>query len=174
MPEFPGIGGDRVTVKIVARIDGRTSIGDRAINALIKKLKKEGVTRRACAHKVLNKYALLIQGTARKNLNKKPKRIDEGTLRASVQTFVSQLFTIRLAAMVFTDLEYAAYVHWGTGIHGESPEGGHRQTPWVYYDEKRKIFVFTQGMMPNPYLLDAFNTHHKPFLRELEKCLKEP
>lgn len=163
---------DAIRVSLVSKVDGRTAFGDQAIQAVVKKLQKESLKRRQCAHDILNKYMLLIQGTARKNLNRTPTRIDSGALRASIQTLISTLFTLRLAAMVFTNLEYAVFVHWGTGVFGESPDGGHRQTPWVYFDEKRKQFVFTRGMMPNPFLLDAFDEHHKNFLRDLEKCLK--
>lgn len=164
---------DRIAIQFTARIPGgRLSYGEQAIESVAEELRKKGLLARGCARDVLNKYALKIQRTARKNLNRTPQRIDEGTLRTSVQIFVTQMAKIRLGALVFTDLEYAPYVHWGTGIHGENPEGGHRQTPWVYYDKKRKKYVFTRGMEANQFLVDAFNQHADAFLREFEACLK--
>jgi len=141
------------------------------IEYLARVLEKESKERRKCAHDILNKYALLIQGTARKMLKDDPRRVDEGLLRSSIQTFISQIFKQRLAALVFTDLEYAAFVHWGTGIHGENPAGGHRTTPWIYFDEKRREYYVTRGMEANMFLLNAFNKHAPQLERELKACL---
>ncbi len=165
---------NKITAQVFVTIDGRTSVGSAAITALTKRLKRASRDRRKCARDVLNKYAIKIQRTAKRNLKKRPVRFDEGILSGSIKTFVSTLLEVRLGAQVFTNLGYAPFVHWGTGIHGESPEGGHRRTPWVYWDEKHQRFVFTRGMKPNPFLLDAFETHHKKFIIDMKKCLSDP
>ncbi len=165
---------NKITAKVYVTIDGRTSVGSRAIDALTKRFKKLNRDKRKCAHDVLNKYAIKIQRTAKRNLKKKPVRFDDGRLMGSIHIFVSTLYEARLAAQVYTNLGYAPFVHWGTGIHGTSPEGGHRRTPWVYWDEKRQSYFFTRGMMPNPFLLDAFETHHKKFIIDIKKCLSDP
>ncbi len=165
---------DQIKTKLIARFPGGgVRVGDAAIRGLIDRLKEETVSRQGCAWEVCNKYMLLIQGRARKELRIAPVRIDEGTLRSSIQTMITSAFNSRVAALIFTNLEYAVYVHWGTGIFGQNPEGGHRRTPWVYYDKKRKQFVFTRGMEANKFLLNAFYVYRDAFLRELEECLAE-
>ena len=149
-------------------------MGQRATALVAEALRQETRARRSCAEDVINKYALLVQGTARKNLNDDPRRIDEGRLRSSIQTMITGLFAAKLAGIVYTDLEYAPFVHYGTGRFGEHPSGGHRLTPWVYYDEKRRTFVLTSGMRPNKFLLNAFNEHRRAMLQELEQCLGRP
>lgn len=141
------------------------------IEYLARRLEKETGKRKRCAQEVIHKYTLLVQGTARKNLGDDPRRIDEGTLRTSIQTLIGAAFRSAVASIVFTDLEYAAYVHWGTGIHGENPKGGHRNVPWVYFDEKRRRYVVTSGMKPNMFLLNSFNKHAVALERDLRKCL---
>lgn len=50
-----------------------------------------------------------------------------------------------------TNVEYAPYVEFGTGIY--STEGG-RQTPWSYKDGEGN-WHFTHGQKPQPYLKPA-------------------
>lgn len=150
------------------------SIGatDPAVKALVEAIKEKSYAVRAGAERVLNKYMLRIQSAARRALNDSPTRIDEGTLRASIQVFLSAgLNASKLGAYVFTDSDYAKWVHWGTGIYGTAPEGGHRLTPWVYFDEKRQQFFVTRGMEANPFLLKAFNLHYAKFVQELREVL---
>lgn len=119
---------------------------------------------RTCA-----RYAIRVETKAKENLASDPRRIDEGTLRNSIHHRGSDV-----SWDVYTALEYAAFVHWGTGIHGENPAGGHRQTPWIYYDEKRKRFVTTSGMRPNKFLLDAMNHYREDFIRDIRADLQAP
>ena len=163
---------NKFDVKITAEgPGGRIATGDAAVRLIEQQIQKAVGDRRECARRIIHKYALLIQGDARKNLNRSPRRIDTGHLRTSIQTQISGMLDARLSAMIHTNLPHAFYVHWGTGIYGQAPEGGHRKTPWVYYDEKRKTYVFTHGMRPNKFLLDAYTKHEKNYLMELQKCL---
>lgn len=59
--------------------------------------------------------------------------------------------------IVGTDVEYAIYVEYGTGIYAE--EGKGRQTPWFYYYEGKKGepgWRRTHGQKPSKFLRRAF------------------
>lgn len=97
--------------------------------------------------------------------------VDEGTLRASI-THVTRVKGKRARVIVGSPLDYAAYLHSGTGVHG--PKG----TPIVPVTRKalkfkwdgpggavrskdKRGFVFAksvQGVKPNPFLADALET----------------
>lgn len=59
----------------------------------------------------------------------------------------------KVTALVGSELEYAPYVHEGTGIHAPL---GRKDVPWSYQDEEGEWHT-TDGMEPNPFLLDARN-----------------
>jgi HK97 gp10 family phage protein len=84
--------------------------------------------------------------------------VDLGGLRGSI---TSQIKGDR--AFVGTNVEYAPYVEYGTGIFAES--GGGRKTPWVYYDEKRKRFYKTCGMEAQPFLRPAIDNNRKKIVK---------
>ena len=135
---------------------------------MAKALRNQSIFRERAAKKVLAKYALLIQGDAKKNLREDPRRIDDGTLWNSIQILLTGL-----VAQVFTNIDYAAFVHWGTGIHGKNPKGGHRLTPWIYFDEKRQKFFVTTGMEPNMFLKNAWDKYRERFVLEMKVALRK-
>lgn len=92
---------------------------------------------RACA---------LVERSAKQ---KAPK--DTGALRNSIQSKVENN-GFEVVGIVFTPLEYAPYIEYGTGLFAE--EGG-RKTPWTYEDEKTGERIFTRGQKPKPYLRPA-------------------
>ena len=59
----------------------------------------------------------------------------------------------KVTAIVGSELEYAPFVHEGTGIHAPL---GRKDVPWSYQDEKG-VWHTTDGMEPNPFLEDARN-----------------
>jgi hypothetical protein len=60
---------------------------------------------------------LHVETAAKKNLQTEPRRVDTGRLRASINT---QMITVdgAPAVVVGTDVNYAIYVHEGTGLYG--------------------------------------------------------
>ena len=85
---------DQIKTKLIARFPGGgVRVGDAAIRGLIDRLKEETVSRQGCAWEVTNKYMLLIQGQARKELRKFPERVDEGTLRSTTMRSESNLYS---------------------------------------------------------------------------------
>ncbi len=67
-----------------------------------------------------------------------------------------------VAGYVGSNLEYAPYVHQGTGIY--AIEGnGRKEVPWHYKDSKGE-WHSTKGMKPTPFLTDALNKNRKSIL----------
>lgn len=79
----------------------------------------------------------------------------DGTLRASI-THAVENEDGNVIGYIGSNLEYAPYVHQGTGIHAIMGNG-RKQVPWVYYDAKTGSFVSTDGIEPNPFIQDAVN-----------------
>lgn len=91
-----------------------------------------------------------IVGDAAKNLNSSTHGFSDGTLAASLTYFVDEE---KLEATVGTNVEYAIYVHQGTGLY--AVEGnGRKEVPWVYKTADGK-WHSTKGQKPNPFLRKA-------------------
>lgn len=56
-----------------------------------------------------------------------------------------------MAGYVGSNLEYAPYVHQGTGIYAKDGNS-RKQVPWVYYSEKDGQRHVTKGTKPRPFL----------------------
>ncbi len=98
------------------------------------------------ATKNMEKVCLLVERDAKKNCP-----VDQGPLRASIQYNVS-LNDDEIIGSIFSSLEYAPYVHQGTGIYAVNGDG--RKTPWKYEVKagKYKGWHITKGQRPNPFL----------------------
>ena len=98
---------------------------------------------------------------------------DSGDLRALIATAVSADGT-RVVGTIGTGVEYAPFVHQGTGIYAAGGNG--RQTPWVYKTGNGK-FVTTRGQRPQPFLRDAVEQHRDSVNARLgeviRKCLNQ-
>lgn len=106
------------------------------------------------------------EGYAKSNLTAFP-RVDSGRLRNSVSF---EIDNDELALYVGTNVEYAPYVEFGTGIYADNGEG--RQTPWYYYNEKLGKVVMTRGMKPSHFLRDSMSQHSQHYKAILEAALK--
>jgi hypothetical protein len=107
---------------------------------------------------------LKVESAAKRNLagaNGRPKRIDTGQTRASVNTRMVTYKTMP-AARVGSPLRKAVWIHGGTGIYGP------RRTPIRPTRAKRLVFkpkgsnrvVYAKsvkGMKANPFLSDALS-----------------
>lgn len=71
------------------------------------------------------------------------------------------------SAVIGSNLEYAPYVEYGTGVYAES---GGRSTPWIYQDDEGN-WHRTVGMKPRHFLKDAIEKHLPEFQRILELYL---
>lgn len=108
----------------------------------------------------LEKSCAMVERTAKQ---KAPK--DTGELRRSI---ASRIESNRdsLQGVVFTPLEYAPYVEYGTGLFAEN--GGRKDVPWNYQDDEGK-WHSTSGMHPQPYLRPALDENREQILRLLKE-----
>lgn len=128
------------------------------LDGVLKRL--DNVVDEANVTQALEKACLLVEGEARK---KAPK--GDGALRRSIESKVEAAGG-NYTGVVFTPLEYAPYVEYGTGLFAES--GGRQNVPWCYKDDEGKWHT-TSGMKPQPYLRPALNENRE----EILKILKE-
>lgn len=85
--------------------------------------------------------------------------VDDGILKASLNYDVAQDGS---NGIVGTNVEYAPYVHEGTGIYAKGGNG--RQTPWTYKTPDGKYHT-TEGQKPNPFLQDSLDTNMSNILQ---------
>ena len=108
----------------------------------------------------LLKCCLLVERSAKQ---KAPK--GTGELQRSIQSRVEE-DNGDLIGVVYTNLEYAPYVEFGTGLFAE--EGGRLDVPWNYQDDEG-VWHTTSGMKPQPYLRPALNENREEILRRLKE-----
>lgn len=104
----------------------------------------------------------LVEGAAK---DKAPK--DTGALRRSITSKI-EVTGSEIDGIVFTPLEYAPYVEYGTGLYAENGNG--RQTPWVYRDDKGD-YHYTHGQHPQPFLRPALNENKDEIIQIIKEAL---
>lgn len=85
---------------------------------------------------------------------------DNGELRRSITSKVEGT-----TGIVFTTLEYAPYVEYGTGLFAEV--AGRKDVPWCYQDEEGE-WHSTSGQKPQPFMRPALNQNRTEILKILE------
>ena len=93
---------------------------------------------------------------------KAPK--DTGALRRSITSKVDGL-----TGIVFTPLEYAPYVEYGTGLFAENGNG-RKDVPWNYQDDKGE-WHSTRGQKPQPFMRPALNENRTEIIRIIKEGL---
>lgn len=119
-------------------------------------VKLEGLVDTAKLEWALGRACALVERSAKQ---KAPK--GTGELRRSITSKVENG-----VGVVFTPLEYAPYVEFGTGLFAEN--GGRTDVPWNYQDDKGE-WHSTSGMHPHPYMRPALNENRE----EIKRILKE-
>lgn len=112
----------------------------------------------------MGKCCALVERTAKQTAPK-----DTGALRNSIQSEV-QSDGWDVKGVVYSPLEYAPYVEYGTGLFAE--ENG-RKTPWTYEDEETGERIFTRGQKPQPYLRPALFENREKITKILEESVKK-
>lgn len=108
----------------------------------------------------LGKSCALVERAAKE---KAPKG-DTGELRRSITSEVKNY-----QGIIYTPLEYAPYVEYGTGLFAEN--GGRQNVPWKYQDDNGEWHK-TSGQKPQPYMRPALNENREEIKRILEGALK--
>ena len=93
---------------------------------------------------------------------KAPK--DTGALRRSITSKVDGL-----TGIVFTPLEYAPYVEYGTGLFADNGNG-RKDVPWNYQDDKGE-WHSTRGQKPQPFMRPALNENRTEIIRIIKEGL---
>ena len=103
----------------------------------------------------LGKACAVVEASAKQ---KAPK--DTGALARSITSKIEDT-----EGIIFTPLEYAPYVEYGTGLFAE--EGG-RSTPWFYKDDKGE-WHRTSGQKPHPFMRPALEENREKIINILKE-----
>lgn len=104
------------------------------------------VADRVGSEQAMGRACALVERAAKE---KAPK--DTGALRRSITSRIEREGN-EVVGIVFTPLEYAPYVEYGTGLFAE--EGGRTDVPWSYKDDKGE-WHSTSGQHPQPFMRPA-------------------
>lgn len=110
----------------------------------------------------LGKACAIVERSAKE---KAPK--GTGELRRSITSEVEKKDT-DIVGVVYTTLEYAPYVEYGTGLFAE--EGGRQDVPWCYQDDEGN-WHSTSGQKPQPFMRPALNENRERILRIIKEGL---
>ena len=110
----------------------------------------------AALKKSLETAALLVERSARE---KAPK--DTGALRRSIRSKVEGL-----EGIIYTPLEYAPYIEYGTGLFAEG--NGRKDVPWNYQDDKGN-WHSTSGLKPQPFMRPSLDENRQKILDILKE-----
>ena len=113
----------------------------------------------------LKDVGLEAEGDAKIEIENDPRRVDTGRLRGSI-THVVEGDDVYIG----TNVEYAKYVHEGTGIH--AAEGGGRTTPWWYQGSDGQ-WHRTRGMKPNRFLRNAIEQNTDKYKQMIDEHLRD-
>lgn len=106
--------------------------------------------------KNLETAALLVEKSAKQ---KAPK--DTGALRRSITSRVEGL-----EGIIYTPLEYAPYIEYGTGLFAEG--NGRKDVPWNYQDDKGN-WHSTSGLKPHPYMRPSLDENRQKIVDILKE-----
>lgn len=108
----------------------------------------------------LGRACALVERAAKQ---KAPK--DTGELRRSISSKVENG-----EGVVFTPLEYAPYVEFGTGLFAEN--GGRTDVPWSYQDDSGE-WHSTSGQHPQPFMRPALDENREEIIRIIKEGITE-
>lgn len=115
----------------------------------------------------VNRATAIVHGQA-KELAPSNKYTNGGVLKNSIHMEVKK-YKDKIQGRVYTNVEYAPFVEFGTGIAGNGSypyevKGlslSYRSTPWVYTPDDGETFYRTEGQVAQPYMYPALKFHKK-------------
>lgn len=113
----------------------------------------------------VNEACILVENDAKKRCP-----VDTGELRMSITHEIEETSENRTTGAVGTNLEYAPYVEFGTGIF--SSLGNGRQDRWSYKDAKGE-WHSTIGQQPQPYLHPALDDNREEVKKLIQMKIEE-
>ena len=109
----------------------------------------------------IGKACAIVERSAKQNAPK-----GSGELRRSITSKIEKEGN-DIVGIVYTPLEYAPYVEFGTGLFAEEGNG-RKDVPWHYKDDKGEWHT-TSGMHPHPFMRPALNDNRE----QITKIVKE-
>lgn len=100
-----------------------------------------------------------------------------GNLRGSIHQEVKEKKN-SIEGRVFTNVQYAPYVEFGTGSKGNGtyPKKdislSYRDTPWVYTPDGGENFYRTNGQVAHPFMYPAIKQNEKKIKNMFKEALK--
>ena len=113
-------------------------------------------------YQAIGRACALVERAAKE---KAPK--DTGALRRSITSEVDNS-SGEMVGVVFTPLEYAPYVEFGTGLFAE--KGGRQDVPWNYQDDEGN-WHSTSGQRPQPFMRPALDENREAILNIIKEAL---
>lgn len=110
--------------------------------------------------KSITESCLLLENTAKRNCP-----VDSGQLRRSITHKVD-----KNEGEVYTNVEYAPYVEYGTGLF--STKGNGRNSKWTYKDVEGNWHT-TAGQKPQPFMHPALTTNRTRIKSLIDKEIKD-
>ena len=105
----------------------------------------------------MKKCCALVERSAKEKVP-----VQTGELRRSITSKVENN-GLEVTGTIYTPLEYAPYIEYGTGLFAEK---GGRPMPWCYQDDKGEWHT-TSGQPPQPYMRPALNENRTTILEIL-------
>lgn len=112
----------------------------------------------------MGKACAIVERSAKENAPK-----GTGELRRSITSEVITDEEGNISGLVYTPLEYAPYVEYGTGIFAEDGNG-RKDVPWHYKDDEGN-WHSTSGMKPRPFLRPALEDNRVKVILALKEGL---
>lgn len=135
------------------------------LDRLLKKLEN---LKTVSAEEAVNEACILVENDAKRRCP-----VDTGELRMSITHEIENVSETSITGAIGTNLSYAPYVEFGTGIF--SSLGNGRQDRWSYQDAKGE-WHSTIGQHPQPYLQPALEANRKDvkelIIRKIEEGVK--
>lgn len=135
------------------------------------KHKLNNISQTELVKQTMNKAVLLVQGQA-----KSLAPVNTGNLRGSIHPKVINDGR-KIVGKVYTNLSYAPFVEFGTGIKGSGtyPNSkvslSYRGTPWVYTPDGGETFYRTEGHVAQPFMYPAIKQNEKKIKKMFKTAL---
>ena len=112
----------------------------------------------------MGKCCALVEKESKENCPK-----DTGELRRSIDSRVVEEPNM-IQGIVFSDKEYAPYVHQGTGLFAMNGDG-RKDVPWYYQDDNGN-WHSTFGQHPQPFMEKALDDNKDKCLNYIKQSIK--
>ena len=122
----------------------------------------DGVVNTMTMRESMGRACAVVEAAAKTNAKKVT-----GQLRNSIKSKV-EAGGGEIVGVIYTPLEYAPYVEYGTGLFAES--GGRSDVPWNYQDDKGNWHK-TSGQKPQPFLRPALDENQDKIIEILGEGL---